>query len=128
MYSSEARKPLCEFVLTVRLILRSCFFGFRADQLRMGPLQADFNDANIILPGKPGGPLGVIDFGDIVHSWVVNDIAIATAYATVSCGNFDVLLGAFPFLADFSAQCQPHTRAGDILYVQVVPMLIECGR
>ena len=89
----------------------------------MGPLQADFNDANIILPGKPGGPLGVIDFGDIVHSWVVNDIAIAAAYATVSCGNFDVLLGPFPFLADFSAQCQPHTRAVTYCTYKLCPCL-----
>eukprot|EP00041_Stephanoeca_diplocostata_P011594 m.191785 g.191785 ORF g.191785 m.191785 type:complete len:383 (+) comp18600_c0_seq4:375-1523(+) len=58
------------------------------DALRRGPLQADFNDANIVLippVGEGREPsVGVIDFGDIVHGWVVSDVAIAAAYATVS--------------------------------------------
>ena len=47
---------------------------------RMGLLQADFNDANIIIArGEDGSakPGGVIDFGDSVH---MNDVAIAMAY------------------------------------------------
>ena len=34
-------------------------------------------------PGADG-EMGLIDFGDVVHSWVVNEIAIGCAYATVS--------------------------------------------
>ena len=58
-------------------------------KLRRGVLQNDANDQNIIVKvggvGGGGGlpvatPVGVIDFGDIVVSWRVNDIAIAIAY------------------------------------------------
>jgi len=59
-----------------------------------GVLQADFNDANIILDNglgdleeeqrarkKPRWKIGgVIDFGDVVYSCQVNDVAIAMAY------------------------------------------------
>lgn len=51
----------------------------------MGLLQADFNDANIIVRRGEDGiphPTAVIDFGDAVHSWRVNDVAIAMAYVT----------------------------------------------
>ena len=57
---------------------------------RMGLLQADFNDANIIIArGEDGSakPGGVIDFGDSVHSWRVNDVAIAMAYVMVCMAN-----------------------------------------
>ena len=46
--------------------------------LRHGVLQADFNDANIIV--QEDRVAGVIDFGDLVHSARVNDVAIAIAY------------------------------------------------
>ena len=52
------------------------------ETMRKGAIQADFNDANVIV-GKDD-QLGVIDFGDIVHTWVINEVAIGCAYATVS--------------------------------------------
>lgn len=55
-------------------------------------LQADFNDANLILGAD--GKLGVIDFGDIVQSWSVCEIAIGAAYATVSSYGHKNPLGA----------------------------------
>lgn len=57
---------------------------------RLGLLQADFNDANIIIARSDEGvalPAGVIDFGDAVHSWRVNDVAIAMAYVMVCIAN-----------------------------------------
>ena len=46
---------------------------------------SDFNDANIIVDsGDVETVVGVIDFGDSVASWRVNDVAVAMAYATVS--------------------------------------------
>lgn len=50
--------------------------------LRSGVLQADFNDANIIVDERT--VTGVIDFGDAVWSWVINDIAVALAYVGVT--------------------------------------------
>ena len=71
----------------------------KADSLRKGILQADFNDANIVLSSASsaagaaaaGGAAGdkktvtgVIDFGDIVHSYRINDVAIGMAYTMVT--------------------------------------------
>ncbi|CAN0491232.1 unnamed protein product, partial [Hapterophycus canaliculatus] len=46
--------------------------------------QGDFNDANIILTPDLQDIEGVIDFGDTAHTWVMNDVAIAMAYAMLS--------------------------------------------
>ena len=56
-----------------------------APGFRSGVLQGDFNDANIILQG--GAVNAVIDFGDAVYSWRVNDVAIAMAYVMVCLCN-----------------------------------------
>jgi hydroxylysine kinase len=99
-------------------------------EFRMGLLQADFNDANIIIArGEDGAALpgGVIDFGDAVHSWRVNDVAIAMAYVMVCIANPEnkragfeegtdkpeSLLAAAHFLAGFESNypLQPTERA-----------------
>lgn len=46
--------------------------------------QGDFNDANIVLTPDRQDVTGVIDFGDAAHTWIVNDVAIAMAYAMLS--------------------------------------------
>ena len=52
----------------------------KLNALKWGTLQADFNDANIIFNEKGTHVVGVIDFGDIVYSNRINDVAIAMAY------------------------------------------------
>lgn len=47
--------------------------------LRQGVIHGDANDYNVLV--RDGLVAGVIDFGDIVHSAVVCDLAIAAAYA-----------------------------------------------
>ena len=81
--ADAARRALVEDVVAAfeRDVLPS------AGALREGVLMADFNDANIIC-GRSRWPgtlarervVGVIDFGDVVHSWRVNEVAIAMAY------------------------------------------------
>ena len=56
----------------------------RLAELRHGLLQADFNDANIVLAPDNQSVGGVIDFGDCVHSARVFDVAICMAYAMLS--------------------------------------------
>lgn len=53
-----------------------------AARFRTGVLQADFNDANIIM--REGRVSGVIDFGDAVRSWRVLDVTLSMAYAMLS--------------------------------------------
>jgi hydroxylysine kinase len=49
--------------------------------LRTCVLQSDMNDRNVVV--MPDGNLGLIDFGDMVHSWLVNELAIALAYTII---------------------------------------------
>ncbi len=55
--------------------------------LRRSVIQNDANDYNVIVGGgdnlynRNQQVIGVIDFGDMVHSYTVADLAIATAYA-----------------------------------------------
>lgn len=46
--------------------------------------QGDFNDANIVVTPDRQDVTGIIDFGDATHTWLVNDVAIAMAYAMLS--------------------------------------------
>jgi 4-aminobutyrate aminotransferase-like enzyme/Ser/Thr protein kinase RdoA (MazF antagonist) len=57
-----------------------------AADLRLGPVHGDGNDWNVIV-AEPADPLaepevaGLIDFGDMVRSWIAGEPAIAAAYA-----------------------------------------------
>jgi 4-aminobutyrate aminotransferase-like enzyme len=55
----------------------------RLERLERGAIHGDLNDHNILVDRD--GPLqhrvsGVVDLGDMVHSWVIADLAIAMAY------------------------------------------------
>lgn len=74
--------------------------------LRTGVIHGDANDHNVIV-GAPPGPgqdaqiAGVIDFGDMVHSYLVAEVAIAAAYAMLS--KADPLTAAAQVVAGYSA-------------------------
>ena len=76
-------------------LLRSVLDAFEreakpaASSLDKAIIMGDFNDANVILAtGSDVLPcdkvVGIIDFGDMVYTWRVNEIAIAMAYAMLS--------------------------------------------
>lgn len=78
MANGEARERL------VRIFLER--YAKRSRQihlsLREGVAHCDANDYNVLVsPTKPDSVAGVIDFGDLVHTKLVNNIAIAVAYA-----------------------------------------------
>ena len=56
-------------------------------ELREGVIHGDANDHNVLVsapaddPREPRRVVGMVDFGDVVRSWVVADAAIAAAYA-----------------------------------------------
>ena len=52
-----------------------------AAQLPLATLHGDFNDANVLVGAET---LGVLDIGDSVHSWRVNDVAVGMAYVVVT--------------------------------------------
>jgi len=53
-----------------------------AHLFRTGILQADFNDANIII--QDDHVSGVVDFGDTLKSWRVLDVTVSMAYAMLT--------------------------------------------
>lgn len=66
--------------------------------LRAGVIHGDGNDHNVLVGGDAGDPLaparvcGLIDFGDLVRSWVAAEPAVAAAYAML--GKADPLAAA----------------------------------
>lgn len=93
----------------------------KISQLRHGILQADFNDANIIV--QDGKLAGVIDFGDMVYSARVNDVAIALAYAMLTSYGRDSspLMAACAFLQGFAQHYTLQAVEIELLYT-----LISC--
>jgi len=58
-------------------------------KLRTTVIHGDINDQNVLVgpAGAADGErcvVGVIDFGDMCHTWMVNEIAIAAAYAVIA--------------------------------------------
>jgi len=51
-------------------------------QLRKGIIHNDGNDWNVLT--KDGKVSGIIDFGDMCHSWLINEVAIAITYVMMS--------------------------------------------
>jgi Ser/Thr protein kinase RdoA (MazF antagonist) len=54
-------------------------------ELRSGVIHGDFNDHNVLVEG--GCVSGLLDFGDMVHSAVVCELAVALAYAILRDDN-----------------------------------------
>jgi len=56
----------------------------RAGALKKAVIHGDINEQNLLLhPDKPE-VTGLLDFGDILHSWQINDIAITMAYGMLN--------------------------------------------
>jgi 4-aminobutyrate aminotransferase-like enzyme/Ser/Thr protein kinase RdoA (MazF antagonist) len=56
-------------------------------QLRSSVIHGDMNDFNVLISNTDGQPrtvIGLIDFGDMVHSYTVADLAIAIAYVVLN--------------------------------------------
>ncbi len=51
--------------------------------LRRGVIHGDVNDFNVLADPRTGRITGIVDFGDMVFSHTVNDVAIAMAYASL---------------------------------------------
>ena len=72
--------------------------------LRRGVIHGDANDYNVLVEPEKNEVVGLIDFGDIVYSYTVGDLAIAVAYVVL--GKEDPHAAAAPviegYLGEFS--------------------------
>ena len=81
--------------------LRELVVGFAAkcrwDRLRKSVVHGDANDYNVLV--ERNAMVGLIDFGDIVYSYTVADLAIAVAYAVL--GKDDPKTAAAPLIEGY---------------------------
>jgi 4-aminobutyrate aminotransferase-like enzyme/Ser/Thr protein kinase RdoA (MazF antagonist) len=73
----------------------------RLSGFRRGVIHGDANDYNVLVDARSQTVTGVVDFGDMVVSHVVNDVAIAMAYAAL--GKRDPLAAAAQVAAGYHA-------------------------
>ncbi|MFN0097726.1 MAG: aminotransferase class III-fold pyridoxal phosphate-dependent enzyme [Gemmatimonadaceae bacterium] len=73
----------------------------RLAELRRGVIHSDANDYNVLVDDARQTVIGVFDFGDMVYSQVVNDVAIAMAY--VALASDDPLAASAAVVAGYHA-------------------------
>ena len=74
----------------------------RLPGLRAQVIHNDLNPHNVLVnPSHPDTPSGIIDFGDLVHGALVNDVAIAAAY--LLGGEADPLADVCRFVSGYHA-------------------------
>jgi 4-aminobutyrate aminotransferase-like enzyme/Ser/Thr protein kinase RdoA (MazF antagonist)/murein DD-endopeptidase MepM/ murein hydrolase activator NlpD len=73
----------------------------RLPSLRQSAIHGDANDYNVLVDARTNRVTGLVDFGDMVFSHTVNDLAIAMAYA--SLGQPDPLAAAGHVAAGYHA-------------------------
>ena len=72
----------------------------RLPQLRMGVIHNDVNDHNLLVHGdRDPSVAGIIDFGDMVHTYAVCELANALAYLVIDAGDpariVEIVAGAY---------------------------------
>jgi len=75
-----------------------------APGLRTGVIYNDANDYNVLVDGSDPYArrvTSVVDFGDMLHTWVVNEVAVACAYAMLD--KPDPLAAAVPVMEGYHA-------------------------
>ncbi|MCP4312142.1 MAG: aminotransferase class III-fold pyridoxal phosphate-dependent enzyme [Bacteroidetes bacterium] len=88
-------------------------------QMRYSIIQGDANDYNVIVANN--SVKGIIDFGDIHYSLLINEVAVAISYAVM--GKEDPVQWALPIIKGY-AEVLPLTETEmDVLYYLVVVRL-----
>jgi Ser/Thr protein kinase RdoA (MazF antagonist) len=78
---------------TIRELVHECRVEVNTD-LRRSVIHGDANDYNVLVEGD--SVVGIIDFGDMVHSWTVGNLAVALAYVVL--GKDDPRAAAAPVI------------------------------
>jgi 4-aminobutyrate aminotransferase-like enzyme/Ser/Thr protein kinase RdoA (MazF antagonist) len=76
-------------------------------------IHADANDRNVLLD-TAGRVCGLLDFGDMVESWRVNELAVAATYAGL--GAADPIEAVRPLLAAYCRESPLAEVEADVLY------------
>jgi Ser/Thr protein kinase RdoA (MazF antagonist) len=95
--------------------LREMVLGVRVgplNDLRGSVIHADANDYNVLV--EEDKVVGLIDFGDVVYSWTVGELAIAVAY--VALGKEDPHAAAAPVIAGYREEFELTANELDALW------------
>jgi Ser/Thr protein kinase RdoA (MazF antagonist) len=94
--------------------LRKLVLGFRerVGDLRCSVVHGDANDYNVLVEGNR--VVGLIDFGDIVHSYTVGDLAIAVAYVVL--GKNDPYAAVAPVIEGYREEFELKTEEIEALW------------
>ena len=97
-----------------RILMR--FADAVAPRLADRPKQAIHNDADDcnVLFDPHGEVAGLLDFGDMVESWRVNEVAVACAYAMI--GAVDPVAAALPLIAAYHDEFPLDETEADLLF------------
>ena len=92
----------------------------RADELPRQVVHNDANDYNVLV--SDGGEVtGLIDFGDIVDTWRVNEVAVACAYAMI--GAPDPIAAVVPLVAGYHDENPLTEGEADVLFDLILTRL-----
>jgi Ser/Thr protein kinase RdoA (MazF antagonist) len=81
--------------------------------LRTSVIHNDANDHNILVDEAGERVVGLLDFGDLVHSVTANEAAVATAYAMFHRSDPTTVVG--PLVAGFDRACRLTDAEMDVL-------------
>jgi 4-aminobutyrate aminotransferase-like enzyme/Ser/Thr protein kinase RdoA (MazF antagonist) len=87
--------------------------ALRLSALSKQVIHGDANDRNILLDAT-GQVSGLIDFGDMVETWRVNELAVAAAY--VAIGAEDPIAAILPLVEAYCAENPIGAVEADVLY------------
>jgi len=91
----------------------------RVSELRQSIIHGDVNDLNVLV--KDNRVTGIIDFGDLFYSLLINDLAIAISY--IMFDKKDPLKWALPVIRGYCKILPLETREIDVLYYLVAARL-----
>jgi len=96
----------------------------KLEGLRMSVVHNDVNDNNILVGSNLINPevVGIIDFGDAIHTQTINDLAITIAYAVMNME--DVISAAVPVIRGYHRRFPIKENELDLLYTLVAARLL----
>ncbi|WP_017905241.1 phosphotransferase [Pseudomonas asplenii] len=95
----------------------------RLPSLRAQVIHNDLNLHNVIVDAQPPHELrNILDFGDMVHAPLINDLAVGAAYQLGATGN--PLERALPFIAAYHRVCPLEPREQEILFDLIATRLV----
>lgn len=92
--------------------------------LRKAIVHNDANDNNVIVSSVLVNPMvkATIDYGDAIYTQIINDLAIATAYAIMN--HHDALEAALPVISGYHAAFKLHENELAHLYTAIAMRLV----